>query len=233
VSLDAWTNPISRTTQTGVTASGTLSPGAVSVRVFVYDNSVSHNVGPFAAVVTGSTWAIPPSDVSALDNGIVIYHVQESDAGNVIVGEGFRGAIKSTSGGGNMAVQAVSSALVATLPGNLHKYDYGPDLPIGPAAYCYPSDLLYDIDGQGDVTGTWIIRFLIPSAAAKGGQAQLNALLSTSGAGSAVAALQADNTLTGLIQSLKVQRMRNNGVLKLGEPATRFYSAELVCEVFA
>lgn len=132
-----------------------------------------------------------------------------------------------------MDVQSISTALAAALSEfRLHVYDYGPDAPLSPAAYIYPEPVTYHADFDEDVTPTFIVRFLISSVVTKGGQEQLNALIST-GPGSAVTAIEADGTLGGVVSSVQVLGMREYGVVQLPDAATRYYSAELVVEVLA
>lgn len=131
-----------------------------------------------------------------------------------------------------MDIQAVATAIIESLANlDLHGYDYGPDSPTLNAVYVYPDDNPQWHDTfTGEDTQGFVVRFLIGSTFDQGGQAQLNALLSQ-GDGSASAAIEDDDTLGGVVQSIQVTQMRNYGVLTLPD-ATRCYSAELVCDVF-
>jgi hypothetical protein len=133
-----------------------------------------------------------------------------------------------------MDIQAVSTAFATVLsPLDVRVYDYGPDAPISPAVFIYPLDIAqYEATFDGAVTANFVLRFLVASGAAKGGQAQLNGLLSPKGAGSAVALILKDNTLGGVVSGSHVAQMRNYGVLTFPD-TTRYYSAELVVEVYA
>ncbi len=134
-----------------------------------------------------------------------------------------------------MDIQTVSTALAATVAGlGLHQYDYGPDAPVSPAVFIYLHNIPdYQATFDGMASADFILRFLISSVAAQGGQKQLNDLISPTGTGSAVALIHADNTLGGLVSSLRISEMRDYGVLSLPDGATRYYSAELIVEVYA
>ncbi len=134
-----------------------------------------------------------------------------------------------------MDIQSVSTAIAAVLANlGLHQYDYGPDSPVSPAAFIYPMDVPeYQATFDGEIAANFVIRFLISSVGSQGGQKQLNDLISPTGAGSAVALIQADNTLGGLVSSLLITSMRDYGVLSLPDGVTRYYSAELIVEVYA
>jgi hypothetical protein len=111
---------------------------------------------------------------------------------------------------------------------NLHRYDYGPDAPVGNAVYVYPNHIDYGTSSDTNDLKL-VIRFLIASTEVRGGQALLNTLISTDTAGSAVDAIRADNTLGGAIQSCIVVEMRNNGVVTM-QDSSRFFSAELLLD---
>jgi hypothetical protein len=132
-----------------------------------------------------------------------------------------------------MDLQAVSTAIVDALSGlNVRAYDYGPDDPVSPAAFVYPLDIVQyfaTFDGTADVN--MCVRFLVSSVATRAGQAELNGFISP-GVGSAVTALQADNTLGGVVSTSRVTSMRNYGVVTLAD-GIRYYSAELIVEVWA
>lgn len=133
-----------------------------------------------------------------------------------------------------MDVQAISTAIAGSLAGlGIRVYDYGPSAPTPPAAFIYPESITYNADFEEDVLCIWVVRFFVSSQMEAGGQAQLNALLSTSGTGSAVRAITSDNTLTDVVYSLRLLPSRNYGVITLPDQATRFFSAELPLEVFA
>lgn len=131
-----------------------------------------------------------------------------------------------------MDVQAVSTGIADSLAGlGIRVYDYGPDAPSSPAAYIYPLDIPeYHATFEGHVTANFAVRLLVQSTASKSGQAQLNGLISPSGV---PAALEADETLGGAVSSTMVTGMRGYGIEQLPDGATRFYTAELVLEVFA
>lgn len=136
-----------------------------------------------------------------------------------------------------MDIQAVSTAIakaLSTLTVNgaqIGAYDYGPDIPNSPCAYIYPTTDVYGADFGGIDNPKFVIRFLISSTQTEGGQAALNALISTgtSTTTSAVDAIRKDNKLGGVINSCRVETLRNYGVLTLGD--VRYYSAELVLDV--
>ncbi len=133
-----------------------------------------------------------------------------------------------------MDVQAVSTALVSALaPLGIHAYDYGPDAPISPAVYVYPSSFPYHVDYSASGTVEFIVRFLVQSVHAQNGQATLNGYISTSGSTSASQLIEADRTLGGVVQSVSVMTMRDYGVVQLPDLVTRYYSAELMVEVLA
>lgn len=134
-----------------------------------------------------------------------------------------------------MDIQAVSTAIATSMAGlKIRTYDYGPDAPASPCAYIYPDAIAYHEDYTGDTTATFIVRFLISSVVTRSGQAQLNLLISPTGPGSAKLAIESDPTLGGLVTSSTVRfREHSYGVVQLPDQATRFYSAELLVEVFA
>lgn len=131
-----------------------------------------------------------------------------------------------------MEIQTVSTAIARTLGSlGLHVYDYGPDSPIPPAVFIYPDATLdYHATFDGAVTAVFVARFFCPSTVAAAGQASLNALISPDGA---AAAIERDSTLGGVVQSAMVTGLREYGVVQLADMGTRYYSAELLIEVFA
>lgn len=132
-----------------------------------------------------------------------------------------------------MDVQAVSSAIETSLAGlGIHTYDYGPDDPNPPAAFIYPAGFPYHNTFEDGVNGLFVVRLITASVAMQSGQKQLNALISTTGTKSAVAAIEAGGgTLSGAVSNATVREMRNYGVLQLHDKATRYLSAELLVAV--
>lgn len=130
-----------------------------------------------------------------------------------------------------MDIQAISAALSTTLGSlGVHLYDYGPDQLVPPAIYIYPETIPYHetFTAGGDIAEpTWVVRILAASTATRGGQAKLNALIT-----SAVAAISDGNTLGAVVQSATVRTMRNYGVLQLPD-STRYYTADLVVGILA
>lgn len=133
-----------------------------------------------------------------------------------------------------MDIVAIRTAIANKLkpsPLNLRAYDYVPDQPTSPAAFIYPNAFPYHQTYEGAVSAEFVVRLLIASNEAKGGQAALDAFIAPSGSGSAVAAIESDATLGGLASSVEVTNLRNYGVVMIGD--TRYFSAELVVSVFA
>lgn len=131
-----------------------------------------------------------------------------------------------------MDIQAVSTAIASTLGRlGLHVYDYGPDNPTPPAVFIYPDATLdYHATFDGAVTAVFVARFFYSSTVAAAGQSALNAVISPDGA---PAAIEKDSTLGGAVQSAMITGLREYGVVQLSDMGTRFYSAELLIEVFA
>lgn len=124
---------------------------------------------------------------------------------------------------------ALAGALTDAL--GIQAYDYVPDSIHGTGAYVYPDAFAYHADFDNDTNPDFIVRLLVSSVATRGGQQELDTLISTSGTGSVIAAIEADDTLGGVISSCKVAALRNYGVLTLPD-GVRYFSAELVIEVF-
>ncbi len=131
-----------------------------------------------------------------------------------------------------MDVQSISTAILDSMSGlSIHLYDYSTDSPHPPAAYIYPRTIPFHnaFGDVGDAQVTWIVRLLAASIAQRGGQRVLNTLVST-GTGSAVAAIETDQTLGGVVNGCYVAQVENYGVLQLPDGA-RFYTADLVLHI--
>lgn len=132
-----------------------------------------------------------------------------------------------------MDVTSVSAAIKAALETvvlsdgtRLTVYPFGPDTLTPPAAMVIPDPFPYHADFDGDVTATWTVRLFAASVQAQDGQELLYDLISTEGASSAYAALE---TLT----NVQVQQMRGVNVVNLADGGTRYYTADIACEVLA
>lgn len=128
-----------------------------------------------------------------------------------------------------MIIANVRSALAGALADalDIHSYNYVPDTPLSPAAFVYPESYQHPPVFGAGADPIFIVRLLVSSTASENGQDQIDTLISTSGDGSAVVAIEADNTLGGVVNGCQVTDLRNYGVVTLGDGA-RYFSAELV-----
>lgn len=130
-----------------------------------------------------------------------------------------------------MDIQAISTAIAGQLGSlGLHVYDYATDEPNAPCVYIYPSAEGDPEKFAGANVPKFIVRFLIASTQTQGGQKALNTLISTGVTGSAIDKLTSPNTLGGAVSSVRVEMMRNYGVVTLAD-SRRYFSAELVLDV--
>lgn len=134
-----------------------------------------------------------------------------------------------------MDIQAISTAIHnALVPLNIRVYDYAPDAPSAPAAFIYPTDFTYHdtFSSAGEMTEIeFVVRLLVSSVAMQGGQQLLNNFISTSTDKSAVAAIELDPTLGGVVDSTEVTKQQHYGVLNMPD-GLRYLSAELVISVY-
>ncbi len=132
-----------------------------------------------------------------------------------------------------MDAGTVCTALCTALNGisTLRKFDTFPDNPQPPCVIAYPEtiDYAYTFDGA---SGTYVLRVLGPSTESRGGQQQMWSYLASSG-GSSIPALIHGTTLSGAVSSALVQNSRNHGTFQPSGSQVRYYSAELVVEIFA
>lgn len=119
---------------------------------------------------------------------------------------------------------------VASVSPTLNHYGYVPDAVAVPAFYVSGVEIDYDLTmGRGSDELTVICVVLVSAANDQSGQAQLDAYLKGSGAGSLKAAIEADPTLGGACFSLDVTRAQGYGFHQVG--ATSYLGAELVVNV--
>lgn len=129
-----------------------------------------------------------------------------------------------------MNIASLRTALATSLAGlSINAYAYAPDSPNSPAAFIYPEPFTYHRTFGNQFDITFVVRFLV-QANAQSGQNFLDALISQTGTGSAIAALEADATLGGLATSVEVTDLRNYGVLSMPDNS-RFLSAEILVSV--
>lgn len=93
--------------------------------------------------------------------------------------------------------------------------------------------VVYDVEGdfnqdfEGTTAPTFIIKLFVPSVNTEGGQQKLNTLIE-----SVRTTLAANPTLAGTVQSALCRRYRNK-IPTLMPDGSRFYSVELVVDVYA
>ncbi len=110
-------------------------------------------------------------------------------------------------------------------------YAQVPDTPHVPCVIVYPENIRYQQVYDGDPDATFILHVLT-SAATIRGQSDLD-LFVGSGPGSIPAAIDAGSTLAGNASSAQVTDLRNYGTLQLTDGGTKYYSAQLILDVYA
>lgn len=107
------------------------------------------------------------------------------------------------------ALSDIREGLAATLkpiPG-LHESAYLLSNPTPPAAEIQPSETEYDhAFGRGCDEWTFVIRVFVGATSDIGAQKRLDGMLASSGASSIKAAVEADPTLGGVVEDLRVTR---------------------------
>jgi hypothetical protein len=137
-----------------------------------------------------------------------------------------------------MDVTTVRTAIADTISGVVGlTYSFVPDAPNPPCAIIYVNDIDYSHFSTFDGTlfSHFNIMLLSSSVAVQSGQELLDLWLSPGGSTSTsvVAALQADDTLDGLVDSLLVQECKRYGATSFTDGGTRYFFAELGVEVIA
>jgi|DEB19_MinimDraft_3_1074340.scaffolds.fasta_scaffold25515_3 hypothetical protein len=112
----------------------------------------------------------------------------------------------------------------------LRVYTSVPDSPQVPCAVIYPDTVQYGQAFSGEANVRMTIQVLTASVNTQAGQAELDGFCADSGSTSIPAKIEANPTLGGAAVSASVTEMRNYGVM--GD-TTRYYSAELVVDVYA
>ncbi len=105
-------------------------------------------------------------------------------------------------------------------------YDQVPDAPNAPCIMVYPGPIQYDETQPMEV----IIWCLAGNGETKGTQAQLLTWLDT-GPGSIVELIDADSQLGGAVSSVIPIEVRKWGTVFVSEGRSRYWQAELVCDV--
>lgn len=129
----------------------------------------------------------------------------------------------------------IRTGIAATLKDfDLKTFRYPPDSPNPPCAYV---DLLsvpeYHSTFNGAVHYQFIVRLLVSGLDAESGQAALDLLIDAEGDGSAVDAIEADQTLGGIVDSVMVESLRNKGIVVSPDADRRFFGAELLLDIYA
>lgn len=130
-------------------------------------------------------------------------------------------------------VAAVRTALATALASvdGLEVSAYVPDTVDPPWAYLVPGEGQYDLDMDGGWRVDVAVRVVTSRAEDRAGQATLDGLLDSTGAGSIKAALEADPTLGGLVDDLAVRGWSGYRLYEIA--GTDYYGAELLVEVYA
>ena len=124
--------------------------------------------------------------------------------------------------------QGLSQALTA-VPG-LRVSATMQDAPNPPVAMVYPDLIQYDLNAnRGADEYTFVILLIVGRAADRAAQNNIDQY--AVGHGSVKAAVEADRTLGGIINTCRVSEMRNYQQLVIGD--TTFLSVEFVVEVVA
>lgn len=133
-----------------------------------------------------------------------------------------------------MNVEAIAQGVAAALSNlGIRVYDHGPDAPTPPCAYLYPENILFDATFDGTERPRFVISLLAQSVDTKGGQAQLNKLISTGVTGSLIDALHADPTLGGAVASSAPTQVRNYGTRTAAVGDVRYWTAEIVLDIYS
>ena len=121
-------------------------------------------------------------------------------------------------------------ARLATIDG-LRANATEPASPSPPAAWPIPRTGAYNADFEGDTTLQMVVRVVVNPADLNRGQTALDAYLSPTGANSIKAAIEADPSLGGVVDSTRVIGWSAYGQYVFGD--VTLLGVEITCEVFA
>lgn len=130
------------------------------------------------------------------------------------------------------SISEASAALktkLATITG-LRTFDYQPDAVHPPIAYCTIESVEYHNAMGNRAVYNYIVQIVLGRAVDRVAQALMDEYASPSGAKSVLAALQADLTLGGVVESISVDRSASISPMSQGD--TTFVTLDFTVRVF-
>ena len=115
----------------------------------------------------------------------------------------------------------------------IQTYAFIPDTLEPPCAYVRPGDFAYAATYETQTTIPMIVQIICPSVDTEGGQEMLDELIDSESIGSVIRKLREDESLGGVVESMAVVQHRNYGTVIHAETNTKYWSAEIVLDIFA